>query len=89
MVSTYLAAFDPVKNLSIISLKDRRTLLEFLWLRVRRSPMVKDPRVTPIIPTKAITYTRTKARFLSIFMRHSLDTKGADKEQVTAGQFLF
>ena len=30
MVSTYLAAYDPVKNLSIISLKDRRTLLEFL-----------------------------------------------------------
>lgn len=33
-VCAYLAAFDPVNNLSIISLKDRRAVIEFLGLSV-------------------------------------------------------
>lgn len=33
-ICTFLAAYDPVENLSIVSLKDRRTVIEFLGLPV-------------------------------------------------------
>ena len=52
-INAFLAAFDPFKNLSVISLKDRRTLIEFLDLSVpfdwERSAW--DPRLPTATPS--------------------------------------
>jgi hypothetical protein len=63
-ISAFLAAFDPSKNLSIISLKDRRAVIEFLGLSV---PFDWD---TSSIGTRIVT---TNALILEAFRSSGLE----------------
>src|SRR5262249_34689614 len=54
-INALLAAYDPFKNLSVISLKDRRKLIEFLDIRVPFD-WEKAPFGTRIVQGNAILY---------------------------------
>ena len=73
MINTFLAAYDPFKNLSIISLKDRRALIEFLEVPVAFD-WEKTPIASQIVQSNEVLYSglqtagvRGSARTASVF----------------------
>ena len=73
MINTFLAAYDPFKNLSIVSLKDRRALIEFLELPVAFD-WEKTPIASQIVQSNEVLYSglqvagvRGSARTASVF----------------------
>jgi hypothetical protein len=60
VINTFLAAYDPFKNVSVVSLKDRRKLIEFLEIPVPFD-WEKAPIGTRIVESNAILYDGLRA----------------------------
>ena len=70
-INTFLAAYDPFNNLSVISLKDRRALIEFLELPVPFD-WEKTPIGSQIVQSNQILYAGCKPPAFRVLHEPSL-----------------